>query len=433
MTYQETIDYLYSRLPVFHQIGARAFKPGLNTTFQLCDILGNPQEKYPCIHVGGTNGKGSTSHMLASILHQAGYKVGLYTSPHLKSFGERIKVNGRQIEESYVVNFVDDNISNIDRFEPSFFELTVAMAFSYFADQNVDIAVIEVGMGGLLDSTNVITPVLSIITNISLDHTQFLGDTLVKIAAQKAGIIKEGVPLVVSEFQGEEIASVFEAQAAYLHTRVIYGSKRYKVRDLGLFDGKLKVEVKDPRSEYAFYSDLIVELSGQYQLRNLCGVLAAVDELALLGWKLDHEATRKGLESFARDTGLKGRWQRLYRKPLVICDTAHNHGGLSATLAQFDSLSSSQQRYVIGFVSDKDVKSILNLFPADGVYYFCEPSNLRALSADELLRSAKSIGLSGSVFKNVNDALKRAILDAKDTDTIYVGGSTFIVADLNEL
>jgi dihydrofolate synthase/folylpolyglutamate synthase len=433
MTYQETIDFLYSRLPVFHQIGARAFKPGLDTTYMLCESLGNPQLSYRNIHVGGTNGKGSTSHMLASILQQAGYKVGLYTSPHLKSFTERIKINGEPINEQFIVNFVSENLSNIDRLEPSFFELTVGMAFSYFAEHTVDFAIIEVGMGGRYDSTNVIRPILSVITNISMDHVQFLGDTILKIADQKSGIIKEGIPVVVSEFQSDEIAAVFNAQAAYLNTAVTYGSKRFEVRDLGAQEGKLHIDVLDLDSGDIIYSDLILGLSGQYQLLNVCGVLAAIQELLLQGISIDDHAIRNGLESFAQDTGLKGRWQLLNARPLVICDTAHNYAGLSGTILQFGRIKSTQRRYVIGFVADKDVKEILGLFPRDGIFYFCQPSIQRAFSSDELSNIAQSFGLNGTIFADVNQALKCAVSDSKDSDTIYIGGSTFVVADLDEL
>lgn len=433
MDYQETIAFLYNRLPVFHQIGARAFKPGLDTTIAMCESLGNPQTKFPCIHIGGTNGKGSTSHMIASVLQEAGYKVGLYTSPHLKSFTERIKVNGQEIDQAYVVRFVDENLSNIDRFEPSFFELTVSMCFAYFAHSEVDIAVIEVGMGGRMDSTNVIHPILSLITNVSYDHTQFLGDTLVKIATEKAGIIKEAVPVVISEYQDDEIASVFNARAASLKCEIRYGALEYQVSKYDFRSGELVLDVTESSTGRLAWESLRLDLSGKYQLKNVCGVLTALDMLNKIGYNVTESALRRGIGSVSLNTGLKGRWQRLSDAPVVYCDTAHNYAGLSETITQFESLPSSQMRFVLGFVQDKDVSAILHLFPTEAVFYFCQPSNLRALPASELAHTALEMGLVGKVFTDVNEALKSAFYDASDTDTIYVGGSTFVVADLDQL
>ncbi len=433
MTYQETLDFLYSRLPVFHQIGGRAFKPGLDTTIALCRDLGDPQTKYPCIHVGGTNGKGSTSHMIASILQEAGYEVGLYTSPHLKSFTERIRINGKEIEEDYIVEFVSESLSNIDRYEPSFFELTVSMAFAYFAYSEVDIAVIEVGMGGRLDSTNIINPVLSVITNVSYDHTQFLGDTLAKIASEKAGIIKAETPVVVSEYQDTEISNEFDEWARIHNSPIEYGSLKYSVSNYEFTDGKLLLQVQDANSGVVLWKDLILDLAGIYQIRNICGVLTAVDTLRLGGYKIDDTSVRAGVGKVSKNTGLKGRWQKLNEKPLVYCDTAHNYAGLSETIAQFISQQSTQMRFVIGFVRDKDIFGILGLFPKNGIFYFCQPSNLRALPAQELGHAALETGLNGFVLPDVNEALRTAISDSQETDTVYVGGSTFVVADLNQL
>jgi len=432
MNYQETIDFLYSRLPVFHNIGARAFKPGLNTTRQLCESLGNPQNKYPCIHVGGTNGKGSSSHMTAAILQQAGYKVGLYTSPHLKSFTERIKVNGVEADESFIVNFTSDNLSNIDRFEPSFFELTVAMAFSYFEACSVDIAIIEVGMGGRLDSTNIITPKVSLISNVSYDHTQFLGDTLQKIAFEKAGIIKEGVPVVISEFQ-TETASVFEMTAFEKGSHLVYASQKYEILDLGSDNGFLNLSVADSQNGNLLFEDLKLDLTGHYQLKNVCGVLALIQELIKQGFNISNSSIREGLRQVVHLTGLKGRWQRLSSRPVIYCDTAHNPAGLSYTIAQFNSISSTRRRFVIGFVGDKDITSMLGIFPTDASYYFTQPSNLRALSVDDLEHQANKFGLFGKSYKNVNEASLAAVKDSEDTDSIYIGGSTFVVADLDQL
>jgi dihydrofolate synthase/folylpolyglutamate synthase len=433
MTFQATIEYLYTRLPVFHQIGARAFKPGLHTTQALCETLGNPQELYPCIHVGGTNGKGSTSHMLAAILQKAGYKVGLYTSPHLQSFTERIRVNGLPVEESYVIDFVKNIQGEIDHLEPSFFELTVAMAFSYFATQKVDIAVIEVGMGGRLDSTNIIDPLLSVITNVSLDHTQFLGDTLAKIAIEKSGIIKTGKPVVVSQRQEDGIALAFENKAHQMQAELFFASDRLLAESKGIQDGLLHIAVKDVLTDMVVYPDLQLELTGNYQLLNVCGVLTAVERLRELGYVISQEAIELGLSRVIQLTGLKGRWQKLQDNPSVYCDTAHNYAGVSETMSQFASLPSSQQRFVIGFVGDKEVDKILKLFPSEGQYYFCQPSNPRALPAEKLAEEAAKLGIKGSAFHNVNDALRFALQESKPSDTIYVGGSTFVVADLENL
>jgi len=435
MNYQETIDYLYSRLPVFQNIGARAFKPGLHTTLQLCEYLGNPQEKYKTIHVGGTNGKGSTSHMLAAVLQKAGYKVGLYTSPHLKSFTERIRVNGISISEEFICKFTDVNKSYIESLSPSFFEVTVAMAFSYFEQCAVDVAVIEVGMGGRLDSTNVITPVLSVITNVSYDHVQFLGDTLGKIAFEKAGIIKPNIPVVVSEKQDIEITQVFDDAAVERNAEIQYGSDLYQITDYRHIDGKLYPEIKEANTDEIMFKDLCLDLAGIYQLKNIGGVLGALEKLQKAGWNIGREAIYTGLSSVVETTGLKGRWQKLNDKPLVYCDTAHNYAGVSYTMKQFNSIVSDhgKKRFVIGFVADKDISSILGLFPANGVYYFCQPGNLRALNASELKQEAEKSGLYGNVYPNVNEALREAILESNPEDVIYVGGSTFVVADLDQL
>ncbi|GLU52196.1 bifunctional folylpolyglutamate synthase/dihydrofolate synthase [Dyadobacter frigoris] len=433
MNYQETIDYLYSRLPVFQNIGARAFKPGLHTTLQLCNHLGNPQEKFKTIHVGGTNGKGSTSHMLASVLQEAGYKVGLYTSPHLKSFTERIRVSGASIDEDFIVEFTAVNKSYIESLSPSFFEVTVAMAFSYFERCQVDVAVIEVGMGGRLDSTNIITPVLSVITNVSFDHVQFLGDTLGKIAFEKAGIIKNEVPVVISEKQEIEISNVFDQTASERNSEIDYGADLFEISNAKHINGALSLNIVSKVSGQLVYPDLNLDLAGEYQLKNICGVLAAIEKLQNAGFEISKDALYKGLSHVQGNTGLKGRWQKLYDKPLVYCDTAHNYAGVSETMKQFNSLVSKQKRFVIGFVSDKDISSILNLFPGEGIYYFCQPSNLRALDASELQQEAFKSGLKGNVYPNVNLALEAAILESDQEDTIYVGGSTFVVADLDQL
>lgn len=433
MTYQETIGYLYDRLPVFQNIGARAFKPGLHTTRELCKALGDPQDKYPTIHIAGTNGKGSTSHMLAAILQESGYRVGLYTSPHLKDFRERIRVNGACVPEEFIIGFVTDQKSNIDKLSPSFFEVTVAMAFSYFEQANVDVAVIEVGMGGRLDSTNVITPELSVITNISFDHMQFLGDTLGKIAGEKAGIIKNRVPVVVSEYQNAEIGDVITAAAKAANAPLTFASDVFQVDFVTLTNGKMLVDVQEKATGAIVAKGLASDLTGSYQLKNIAGVWAAKDVLASRGWKITDESVRRALESASAITGLKGRWQQLRQSPDVYCDTAHNTAGLTMTLAQFDTVCKGTKRFVIGFVGDKDISTMLSLFPKDAQYYFCEPSNMRALKAEELHSRALEHGLIGKTFGNVNEALEEAIKDSAPTDAIYVGGSTFVVADIESL
>jgi dihydrofolate synthase/folylpolyglutamate synthase len=433
MNYQETIDYLYSRLPVFQNIGARAFKPGLHTTLQLCSHLGNPQEKFKTIHVGGTNGKGSTSHMLASVLQEAGYKVGLYTSPHLKSFTERIRVNGISIDEDFIVEFTRVNKLYIESLDPSFFEVTVAMAFSYFEKCQVDVAVIEVGMGGRLDSTNIITPILSLITNVSYDHVQFLGDTLGKIAFEKAGIIKHKIPVVISEKQEEEISDVFDRTAGSNESIIVYGSDLIKITGEDHLDGKLSLDIVSGKTNVPLYQNLILDLAGTYQQKNIGGVLSAIEILQNSDFKITKEFVYRGLSKVVHNTGLKGRWQKLNDKPLAYCDTAHNYAGISETLRQFNSIRSTQKRFVIGFVADKDVSSILNIFPKEGIYYFTQPSNMRALNASNLQQEALKVGLNGNVYPDVNIAFEKAILESNHEDTIYVGGSTFVVADLDQI
>ncbi|MET7258548.1 bifunctional folylpolyglutamate synthase/dihydrofolate synthase [Dyadobacter jiangsuensis] len=433
MTYQETIGYLYDRLPVFQNIGARAFKPGLHTTRELCKALGDPQDKYPTIHIAGTNGKGSTSHMLAAILQESGYRVGLYTSPHLKDFRERIRVNGACVPEEFIIEFVADQKSNIDRLSPSFFEVTVAMAFSYFERARVDVAVIEVGMGGRLDSTNVITPELSVITNISFDHMQFLGDTLGKIAGEKAGIIKNGVPVVVSEYQNAEIGDVMIAAAEAANAPLTFASNALAVKFDKLFGGKMLVDVIEKASGNMISEGLATDLTGSYQLKNIAGVWAAKDVLVSKGWKITDDSVKRALQAVSAITGLKGRWQQLRQNPDVYCDTAHNTAGLTMTLAQFESVCEGRKRFVVGFVGDKDISTMLSLFPKDADYYFCEPSNMRALKAEELQSRALEQGLVGKTFGNVNEALEEAVRDSSPTDAIYVGGSTFVVADIESL
>ena len=431
MTYEEAIAYLYNRLPVFQNQGARAYKPGLSTTYAFCERLGNPQNKYRTIHVGGTNGKGSTSHMSASVLQQAGYRVGLYTSPHLKSFTERIRVNGESVRESFVSEFVEEHKEYIESIEPSFFEVTVAMAFAYFAAEKVDVAVVEVGMGGRLDSTNVITPVLALITNISFDHTQHLGDTLPKIAFEKAGIIKPKVPIVLSEQMEPLVLNVFKTKAIELAAPLVIGAEEVHIVSHSVENGKLIITLKQAWGDTVEMYEL--DLLGDYQLNNIKGVLSALRILASGEFSIPQSAIKAGLANVCSTTGLRGRWQRMQADPLVICDTAHNAAGLAFTINQFKLIRARQHRFVLGFVADKEIDSILKLFSGTDVFYFCQPSNSRALPVERLVEVANTIGLKGTSYEDVNTALRHAIQDSSVDDAIYVGGSTFVVADLQSI
>lgn len=434
MTYDEAMAYLYNRLPVFHNIGHRAYKPGLETTLAFCRHLGDPQEKYPTLHIAGTNGKGSVSNMLAAILQKSGYKTGLYTSPHLKSFTERIRVDGRPVPEPYVASFVDEHKAYIESISPSFFEVTVAMAFRYFAEEKVDIAVIEVGMGGRLDSTNIIRPVLSVITNIGYDHMRQLGGTLPLIAREKAGIIKPGVPVVISERQEEAVTDVFREVAEAGESPLFFGTDYGIIERESHQDGMLSLEIrKNTTDKNTNTVSIGLDLSGNYQKKNILGVLSAVDRLNAAGWALPVQKVQEALSSVTQMTGFKGRWTRIMEKPFVIADTAHNLPGFKGTLEQFLSVPAARRHFVLGFVGDKDIASMLELLPADALYFFCAPSNSRALPSFSLREQAKGFGLTGEAYGDVNEALAQALAQAGPADSIYVGGSTFVVADLHHL
>jgi dihydrofolate synthase/folylpolyglutamate synthase len=409
MDYQETIDWMFNQLPMYQLQGASAYKKDLTNTHLLIDHLDNPQEKIKCIHVAGTNGKGSTSHMLASILQEAGYKVGLYTSPHLKDFRERIKINGPEvsgeISEKFVSDFINKHKAFFEVNDMSFFEMTVGLAFDYFAKEKVDIAVIEVGMGGRLDATNIITPLVSVITNIGLDHTQFLGNTLESVAFEKAGIIKPNIPVVIGEYT-PETKPVFLAKA------------------------------KKCNSEIYFASDLISEnypsdLIGDYQMHNKKTVLQTI---AILNnqkeFKITPENIKSGLLQVVKNTGLQGRWQQLGEFPKVICDTAHNKNGLEIVLKQIQKEEFDDLHIVLGVVNDKDLDEILPLFPKNAFYYFCKPNIPRGLEASILEKKATTFGLKGEVYNSVTDAYQKAKQNAAKSDLIYIGGSTFVVAEI---
>ena len=432
MNYQETLDYLFNALPMFQRVGASAYKADLNNTIALCTQLGNPQNHFKSIHVAGTNGKGSTSHSLASIFQSAGYKTGLYTSPHLKSFTERIRVNGEEINKDDVVEFVATHKDFLDQLQPSFFEMTVGLAFWYFAKEEVDIAIIEVGMGGRLDSTNVISPELCVITNIGFDHTQFLGDTLPLIAGEKAGIIKQGVPVVISHTQ-KEIQSVFLQKAASMEANLVFADQLWEVTQIqnpNLEASQLaRFHVKGRSDSF----ELEFGLRGDYQRYNLPGILEAVEQLRKQGWNLSKEALHLGLARVSEQTGLKGRWQILQTQPLTIADTGHNEAGILEVVNQLKKHIYSQLWLVIGMMNDKDISKVLDLLPKDATYIFCQASIPRAMDAHELASKALEKGLKGEVILKVTDAIEFARKNAGADDLIFIGGSTFVVAEIEDL
>lgn len=427
--FQETVRFLYDHLPMFQRIGAPALRLDLANTLALCKLLDNPHLKFKSIHVGGTNGKGSTSHMLASILQSAGYKTGLYTSPHLKSFTERIRIDGTEIEEEAVVNFVNRIYPHIEIIRPSFFEITVAMAFEYFAQQKVDIAVIEVGLGGRLDSTNVINPEVSVITNIGWDHMDLLGETLPAIAAEKAGIIKVGIPVVISERQ-DEVVSVFEEKANTQKAKLYFADNLFAVQPSRV-NGQELINISQNGS--IVYDDIQLPLKGAYQQKNVLGVIQTVHVLREKGWNISDESLRAGIASVLTQTGLKGRWQQIGVNPTVICDTGHNLDGIKIVLQQLKVQQYDKLFFVFGMVKGKDVSSILKLLPKEAQYFFCQAKIPRALDAESLMIQAKEHGLNGEVVNDVNDAIARARQVAAINDLIFVGGSTYVVAEIDNL
>ena len=428
MTYQETLDFLFSQLPMYQRVGASAYKKDLGNIVELCTFLGEPQKKFKSIHIAGTNGKGSTAHMLASVFQSGGYKTGLYTSPHLKNFTERIKVNGVEISKNYVVDFVARVKPIIEKIHPSFFELTVAMAFDYYAEELVDIAIIEVGLGGRLDSTNIITPELSIITNISLDHVHMLGDSVDKIALEKAGIIKKRIPVIIGEWE-EESAEVFMEVAESQEAPLFFASAHYDVADAELVDGLLAVTLEDEDEEKSVAYSL--DLNGQYQANNLPAVLVGVDLVNEMGFNLPKSAVINGLQKVIELTGLKGRWQKLQDLPLVICDTGHNLAGIGHILDQITNIPHENLHMVLGMVDDKSIGGILELLPKTGLYYWCQANVPRAMNASILAQSAEKFELNGVVIPSVTQALIEAKKRSQADDLIFVGGSTFVVAELD--
>ena len=425
MTYDETVQYLFNCAPPFQQVGGAAYKEGLSTTIALDNHLGNPHKKFLTIHIAGTNGKGSTSHTLAAILQESGYKVGLYTSPHLVDFRERIKVNGKVAEKEYVIRFVQEHKEFFEPLNPSFFELTTAMAFNYFAEQQVDVAVIEVGLGGRLDCTNIITPKLSIITNISFDHTQFLGNTLAEIATEKAGIIKPEVPVVIGETT-PETKSVFCEKAASVEAPLTFAEDEPQLLSATLLpEGGFEYRTGS-------FGTIKGELGGDYQKKNTNTLLTAVAKLKECGFAISEAAVQKGLANVCSTTGFTGRWQTIETSPRIVCDAGHNTGGIKYIVEQLERESKKHTalRIVFGMVNDKDISAVLAMMPTNATYYFTQASIKRAMPADELMARALPYGLKGHSYPTVENALQAAKADSSANDFIFVGGSCFIVADL---
>ncbi len=426
--YKDSVQYLYDQLPVFQHIGASAYKPGLDNTIKLLESLNNPHTSFKSIHVAGTNGKGSVSHFLAAIFQSAGYKTGLYTSPHLVDFGERIRVNGEKISQDYVIDFVENHKSLFDSIKPSFFEATMSMAFKYFADEKVDIAIVEVGMGGRLDSTNIINPLISVITNISFDHTAFLGDTYEKIAFEKAGIIKDKTPVVIGEWQ-QETFPVFENKASETNSKLYLPKSDLKFKSFQF--GKMIVEAENNK----IYK---LGLSGKYQLKNAATVLTVIkvfNELASVHKSLkviSEKELENGLENVTEITSLKGRWQILSDNPRIIADTGHNEAGIRYVREQLKAESYNKLHIIFGMVNDKDIIPVLKLLPENAQYYFTQAAISRALPANILQDKAKSFNLKGSVYNSVNKAIEAAIKESGEEDLIFIGGSNFIVGEALE-
>ncbi len=404
MDYQQTLEYMFTQLPMFQRIGPAAYKADLSNTIELCELLGNPEKSFKSVHIAGTNGKGSVSHMIASVLQEAGYKTGLYTSPHLKDFRERIRVNGRMIPEQQVVDFIEAYKDAFSGIGLSFFEMTIGMAFDYFRQEEVDIAVIETGMGGRLDSSNVINPLLSVITNIGYDHTQFLGNTLEKIATEKAAIIKAGIPAIIGETQ-QEVKQVFIDRAKKAETSLIFA------------DQENLIEIKPA-------------LSGEWQNRNTKTAVCAIHSLKDLGFNINEAQIQAGISNTVSNTGLQGRWQVLQSKPLAICDIGHNRDGISELLKLIDQTPHQHLHFVLGMVADKNVEPVLELLPPSATYYFCKADIPRGMDVQELREKAGKFKLRGETFQSVKEAYNSALKHAKKDDLVFVAGSTFVVAEV---
>ncbi|MGQ9621099.1 MAG: bifunctional folylpolyglutamate synthase/dihydrofolate synthase [Bacteroidales bacterium] len=428
MTYEEAVEFLYSRLPVYHRIGKPAYKANLKNTIELDEYFRHPHRKFRSVHIAGTNGKGSVSHMLASVLCTAGYRTGLYTSPHLKDFRERIRINGEMIPKIKVVKFVEQNREMIEKMKPSFFEITVAMAFTYFEEAETEVVVIETGLGGRLDSTNIITPVLSVITNIGHDHMDLLGNTLEKVAREKAGIIKPGIPVIIGESQ-KKIDNIFISRAEELKSPVYFACREFSCIPRKFDPGSETREFLLKSLKTGRKTIIRSPLAGDYQSKNIPVVTASALRLNKY-FKISEENTIKGIENVVKNTGFAGRFQILGRNPLIICDTGHNKEGLEMVIKQLMNISAVKRHFVIGFVNDKDLDRILPLFPADACYYFARSSVERALDENILRHKAHSFGLRGEPFGSVLEAFEKAKNSAGVNDLIFIGGSTFVVGDI---
>lgn len=427
MNYNETLNWMFNKLPMYQRIGAAAYKADLNNTIDILNYLDNPQNSFKSVHIAGTNGKGSVSHSLASVFQEAGYKTGLYTSPHLRDFRERIRINGSMISEEEVVKFIDEHKKKLEELELSFFEMTVAMAFDYFRKEKVDIAIIEVGMGGRLDSTNVIMPELSVITNISLDHVKFLGENERAIAAEKAGIIKKETAVVIGETQ-EESKDVFIQKAEENNSEIYFADKiiHCEKQDVYSIDYQIFNILKNNQ---LYLKDLKFPLLGNYQKKNLATIICSLDILRDK-FKIEDTHIYEGLSNLVKSTGLMGRWQILCRQPLVVADTGHNVAGINEIINQLSETKYSKLHFVLSVVNDKDIEGILQLLPKEAEYYFCKADIPRGLDAGILAEKANSCGLKGSVYNSVTEAYKSALGNAKDDDLVFVGGSNFTVAEV---
>lgn len=428
MDYKEVIAFLYKQLPVFHREGKKAFKPGLGNIQQLCERLGNPQDSFKALHIAGTNGKGSSSHFMASILQEHGFRVGLYTSPHLKSFTERIKINGQNVAEDWVVQFVEKNLQLIQDIKPSFFEWTVLMAFSYFKDQQVDWAVIETGLGGRLDSTNIILPKACLITNISWDHQDILGDTLELIAEEKAGIIKQGVPICISERQSFS-EQIFQKKAEELNAPIVFAEDKIQWISYTNLQEQLQLQGKSSQHETFEVSS---PYAGEYQVKNIAGVLAWCEQIQSEGIiPLQWDKILVGIEKSKINTQLHGRWELIQKNPWIVADTGHNESGISQLLSQVKRLNQGDLWIILGMVADKDIHLVLKLFPKEAHYIFCQAQNPRALTSENLQKMALEHGLVGFCENDVNKAIEMAKDSAKENDFILITGSTYLVAEIN--
>lgn len=427
MNYQQTLDYMFSSMPMFQRIGALAYKPDLNNTLEICRITNQPQNDFPSVHIAGTNGKGSVSHMIASVFQESGFATGLFTSPHLTDFRERIKINGEMIPQAAVVSFVEQYKDDFERIQPSFFEVTFALAMHWFSLNKVGIAVIETGMGGRLDSTNVITPLISVITNIGFDHMQFLGNTLEAIAAEKAGIIRAGIPVVIGE-TNPLTAPVFKSFATEKSSPLIFADQQMKViRETTTSDSKtLDLKARNENEEF----DIHCPLTGNYQIKNVCTTLTVLSELKKRMNNYHSLKIEEGIKNTLINTGLRGRWQILKTQPLTICDIGHNADGIRAVVDQLRSIKYNHLHFVIGVVNDKDIRAMLSLLPPEATYYFCKADLPRGLDALQLQESAKAFNLQGSVYSSVKTALNAALTAAGKEDLVFIGGSAFTVAEV---